>query len=238
MPQWAEIAIRTTVAVVVLFLATKLLGKKQVSQISLFEYITGITIGSIAAYISLDLDAHWALGIVSLFVWVAISWGLEFWTLKSKTVRDFVEGKTKVIIRDGKILEDNLRKVKYSGDDLLEQLRAKNIFSVADVEFAVLESDGKLSAQLKKENQPLTPRTLNWYPPPEQIPFNVIMDGKMMDHPLHQMGKNRDWLNKELARLGMKLEDVYFMQADDQGQVYLDKYDNLARRTGDKNDQI
>ncbi len=238
MPAWIEISIRTLVAVVVLFFATKLLGKKQVSQISLFEYITGITVGSIAAYISLDLDSHWWLGIISLGVWVTISYLLEYWTMKSKGVRDFVEGKSKVVIRRGQILEDNLRKAKYNADDLLQQLRGQGIFAVGDVEFAVLESDGKLSTQLKKELQPLTPSMLNLHPPPEKPPYTVIMDGNLMKNPLTQMGRNKEWLEQELSKHGVKLEQVFLAQADENGQLHLDQFDNPARRTGGPNDEI
>ena len=238
MPAWGETAVRTLVAVIVLFFATKLLGRKQVSQISLFEYITGITIGSIAAYISLDLDAHWLLGIISLAVWVAISYGLEYLTLKSKIIRGFIEGKSVVVIRSGQIIEDNLRKAKYNADDLLEQLRAKDIFAVADVEFAVLESDGKLSTQLKEEHQPLTPSKLNQYPPSNPPPYTIVMDGNLLDNPLKQMGRNRQWLEQELSKQGVKLEQVFLAQADANGQLHLDRFDDPARRTGGKNDEI
>ncbi|GIQ64443.1 hypothetical protein PACILC2_30110 [Paenibacillus cisolokensis] len=110
MPNWLEIVLRTLIAVVVLFSLTKLLGKRQVSQLSLFEYITGITIGSLAAYVSLDLEANWYLGLISMVVWTAISLGIEFLQIKSKKSRDFIDGKATIVIKDGKILEDNLKK--------------------------------------------------------------------------------------------------------------------------------
>lgn len=128
MAQWLEIVLRTLCAVVVLFLMTKVLGKRQVSQLSFFEYLTGITIGSLAAYISLDLEANWYLGLVGLGVWVACSLLIEFLQIKSKKARDFIDFKATVLIKDGKILEDNLKKERLSTDELMEQLRKKTCF--------------------------------------------------------------------------------------------------------------
>ena len=110
MPDWIEIALRTLLAMGVLFVLTKMLGKRQVSQLSLFEYITGITIGSLAAYVSLDLESTWYLGLVSMAVWVGVSLGIEYLQLKSKTARDIIDSKATVLIKDGKIMEDNLKK--------------------------------------------------------------------------------------------------------------------------------
>ncbi|WP_019532806.1 DUF421 domain-containing protein [Paenibacillus ginsengihumi] len=226
MPEWLEVALRTLFAVVVLLALTRLLGKRQVSQLSLFEYITGITIGSLAAYISLDLEANWYLGLVSLVVWVLVSYGFEVLQLKSKLARDLVDSKARVIIKDGKILEDNMKKERLTTDELLEQLRRKNVFRAADVEFAVLETSGELSVLLKKEHQPLTPHHLGVKVGPEQEPQTVIMDAKMMDEPLATMGLSREWLHTELEKLGIPLENVFLGQVDAYGQLYVDLYDD------------
>src|ERR1700730_14032154 len=160
MPKELEVVIRTLVAVIVLFTLTKLLGKRQVSQLSLFEYITGITIGSITAYVSLDLDTNWHLGIIALSVWILVSIGIEFLQLKSKKMRDLIDGTPRILIKDGKIMEDNLKKERITTDELMMQLRKKNFFLVADVEFAVMEPSGDFNVLLKRENQPFTPKHL------------------------------------------------------------------------------
>lgn len=229
MPEWLEVAFRTLFAVVVLFGLTRLLGKRQVSQLSLFEYITGITIGSLAAYISLDLEANWYLGFVSLVVWVLVSFGIELLQLKSKLARDIVDSKARVIIKDGKILEDNMKKERLTTDELLEQLRKKNVFRAADVEFAVLETSGELSVLLKKEYQPLTAHHLGVKVGPEQEPQAVIMDAKIMDEPLATMGLSREWLHTELEKLGIPLENVFLGQVDTYGQLYVDLYDDQLK---------
>jgi len=226
MPEWLEVVWRTLCAVFVLFLLTRLLGKRQVSQLSLFEYITGITIGSLAAYISLDLESTWYLGLISLVVWVAVSLVIEYLQMKSKTARDWLDSKSTVLIKDGKVLEDNMKKERLTSDELLEQLRSKNIFKVADVEFAIIEPNGGINVLLKKENQPLTPSHLGIKVGPEKEPESVIMDGNIMDEPLSRLGLNRGWLFTELEKLGVAIENVYLGQVDAYGQLYVDLFDD------------
>jgi len=226
LPQWLEITLRTLMAVVVLFVLTRLLGKRQVSQLSVFEYITGITIGSLAAYISLDTDASWLLGIVSLTVWVAVSLGIEFLQIKSKRARDLIDGKATVLIERGKILEKNLAKERVTSDELLEMLRKNSIFDVSQVEFAILDTSGELNAMLKKEHQPLTPSDVGITAKPEKPPMAVIMDGKIMADSLRKVGLNESWLNAKLDRLGTSAERIYMAQVDSQNKLYLDPYED------------
>lgn len=226
MPQWLEVVLRTLCAVVVLFLMTKVLGKRQVSQLSFFEYLTGITIGSIAAYISLDLEANWYLGLIGLGVWVGCSLLIEFLQLKSKKARDFIDFKATVLIKDGKILEDNLKKERLTTDELMEQLRKKDVFQVADVEFAIMESSGEINILQTRENLPLTPKDLGIQVAPEKVAQVVVMDGKVMDEPLRVAGFNQGWLVEELDKQGAKIKDVFLAQVDAYGQLTIDLYDD------------
>ncbi|RXZ79173.1 DUF421 domain-containing protein [Paenibacillaceae bacterium] len=229
MPNWLEIVVRTLMAVVVLFIMTKLLGKRQVTQLSLFEYITGITIGNLAGYVSLDLDSTWYLGLIAMLVWVSVSLGIEFTQLKSKRVRDFIDGKGTILVKHGKILEDNLKKERMTTDELMEQLRKKSVFKLADAEFAIMEPSGDINVLLSRANQPLTPQHLGIEVGPEQEPQAVIMDGKIMDEPLATIGYNRKWLNTELEKLGVATENVYLGQVDSYGQLYVDLFDDQLK---------
>lgn len=186
---------------------------------SLFEYITGITLGSLAAYISLERDANGYLGLVVI----------EYSLLKSKTMRDWIEGKATVLIKDGKIMEDNMKKERLTTDDLLEQLWKKSVFKTADVEFAVMELSGEISVLLKKENQPITPKHFGVNVGPEQEPQAVIMDGKIMNEPLATMGLNRQWLKTELEKQGVAIENVFLGQVDSYGQLYVDLFDDQIK---------
>lgn len=226
MPGWLEIAVRSFVTFVGIFFVIKLLGKKQLSEMSFFEYIVGITIGAIAGSLSLNRNIPIMYGVVSLSIWIFIPFLLDYLSLKSKRIRDFVEGKETIVVKDGKILEDNLKKEHYSIENLLNQLRKKEIFRVADVEFAVLETDGDLSVLLKKDKQPVTVEDLNLPLGNEKEPQTVIMDGEIVDESLKNSGLNRQWLKTELEKKGVAIENVFLGQVDALGQLTIDVYDD------------
>jgi uncharacterized membrane protein YcaP (DUF421 family) len=229
MQDWMTIILRTFLAIIVLFAMAKILGKRQVSQLSFFEYITGITIGSIAAYISLDLEATWFLGMIAIATWVAVSLGIEYLQLKSKRARNWIDSKATVLIKDGKILEENMFKERVTTDELMTALRAKRVFRTADVEFAIMEPSGDINILLTRENQPLTPKQLGIKVAPEQEPQTVMMDGKIMDESLSTIGLNREWLNTELEKIGAAVENVFLAQVDSYGQLYVDLFDDQIK---------
>ncbi|KAF2428383.1 DUF421 domain-containing protein [Bacillus subtilis] len=226
MPEWLEVVIRSLLFVVVLFLITKWLGKKQLSELSFFEYVVGITIGSIGAEVITGLERNMFNGIIGIVVFAAIPFLAGLLSLKSKGFRNFIEGKATVFIKDGKIMEDNLKKERYTTDELLELLRKKDVFKVADVEFAVLEPTGDLSVMLKKENQPLTPKDVNLTVASVKEPQTVIMDGEILDEPLSTIGRSRGWLKTELEKQGVTIENVFIGQVDSYGQLTIDLFDD------------
>ncbi|RAP77938.1 DUF421 domain-containing protein [Paenibacillus montanisoli] len=230
MNTWLEIMMRTLTAVIFLLLMTKLLGKRQVTELSVFEYITGITIGNIAGYISLDTDAKWYLGMLSLAVWVAVSLIIELVQLKSKRVRNWIDGTPTVLIQKGKILEKNLKKERLTIDELMQQLRLKDVFRVADVEFAIMEASGAINVLLKKENLPLTPKQLGIKVQSEREPMVVVMDGQVLNDALQVRGYNMQWLEKELKKSDLRIEDVFLAQIDDFGALTVDLYDDKAKQ--------
>lgn len=229
MADWVNIVIRSFCALVFLFVLTRILGKKQISQLTFFEYVLGITIGDLAGAISMDVDFIFWHGVIAILVWVLIPLFLELAALKSKTLRLWFEGKGAVVIQDGKVLEDNLKKERYTADELLEQLRTKSVFRVADVEFAMLEANGDLSILLKSEYQPLTPKHLGMKLVDEKLTLSVIMDGVIQDEPLASTGKSRGWLHKELDKLGVTKENVFLAQVDTNGELTIDLYDDKLK---------
>ena len=226
MPEWLNIIVRSSILVIILFLLTKWLGKKQLSHLSFFEYVAGITIGSIAAEISTGLERNFFHGISSLLVWTAIPFFAGLLAIKSKKARNFIEGKSTVVIKDGKIQEENLTKEQYSVDELLQLLRKKDAFQVADVEFAMLEANGELSVLLKKEKQPITPSDLQMDVAPAKVPHTVILEGEIMDSALAASGFTRSWIDVELQKLNVALDNVYVGQVDTFGQLTVDIYDD------------
>lgn len=205
---------------------TKLLGKKQLSEISFFEYISGITIGSIASEVIINLDKTVWNGIIGIAVFSILIFLIEILSMYRKQVRDFVEGSGTVVIKDGKILEDNLKKEKYSTDELLHLLRAKDIFNLSEVEYAVLEPTGSLSALLKKDFRPVTRKDLGLDSINEKEPQTVIMDGEILDEALTGIGKNRGWLQTELDKKNVTLENAFLAQVDSYGDLTVDLFDD------------
>jgi uncharacterized membrane protein YcaP (DUF421 family) len=223
---WAEIAVRSLSAVFILFVLTRILGKRQISQLTFFEYITGITLGELAGFISTDLEAHYMYGLTAMLVWFLVPLSLELLTLKSMRLRKWLDGKNTVFIKEGKVQENNLKKERYTSDELMEQLRKKNVFNLADVEFAVLEASGDLSVLLKRENQPLTPKHLGITAAPEREAHEIIIDGKVMNEALAESGLSRAWLDAELEKIGVTQQNVFIGQVDSYGSLYVDLYDD------------
>ncbi|MEW5548582.1 DUF421 domain-containing protein [Peribacillus frigoritolerans] len=229
MPDWIEILLRSFFFLIVLFLITKVLGKKQLSQLSFFEYVTGITIGNVGAELATKVEGNIIHGVLSILVFAIAPFIAGLISLKSKTFRDLIEGKASVFIKDGKVMEDNLKKEKYTIDELLGLLRKKDVFDISEVEFALLEANGDFSVMLKKQNQPVTPKDLNLAVAAVKEPQTIIMDGLILDEPLSTIGLNRNWLHTELDKLGVILENVFLGQANSNGELTVDLFDDKLK---------
>lgn len=226
MSNWIELIMRSFIFLALLFLMTKILGKKQISELSFFEYVSGITIGSIAGEAITGLESNIFQGMVAIIIFSLVTLLADILTLKSKSLRDIVEGRATVLIKDGKVLEENLKKEKYTIDELSSLLRQKDIFRFTDVEFAILEPRGTVSALLKRELRPLTPKDLNMKMAAEKEPQTVIMDGSILDEALRSAGKSRGWLSTELEKLEVTLDNVFIGQVDSYGELTVDIYDD------------
>lgn len=229
MPDWIEIVLRSLFFLIVLFVITKVLGKKQLSQLSFFEYVTGITIGNVGAELATKVEGNIIHGVLSILVFAIAPFIAGSISLKSKTFRDLVEGKASVFIKDGKVMEDNLKKEKYTIDELLGLLRKKDVFDISEVEYALLEANGDFAVMLKKQNQPITPKDLNLPVAAVKEPQTIIMDGSILDEPLSTIGLNRNWLHTELDKLGVLLENVFLGQANSNGELTVDLYDDKLK---------
>ncbi|MBN8210367.1 DUF421 domain-containing protein [Bacillus sp. NTK071] len=226
MGDWIEIVLRSLLILAGLFIVTKLLGKKQLSKLSYFEYIVGIIIGDIAGSLSMDADANLVNGVTSILIWTLISILLSYVSLKNKKIRDIVEGKARVFIKDGKILEGNLKKERFTSDELLEMLRKKSVFSVREVEFALLEADGELSVLLKRDYRAVKPSELWLQLPEDKEPRTVIMDGQIIKEMVEKVDRSTEWLQNILADKHVKVEDVYLAQLHSDGKLSLDYYND------------
>ncbi|QHS23648.1 DUF421 domain-containing protein [Virgibacillus sp. MSP4-1] len=225
MPDFLLIFVRTFIAFTVLLILARIMGKKQISQFTFFDYVVGITIGSISATVAINEGVKMTNGILALIYLTIFLFIISYIALKSFAFRDIVEGSPTVLVENGKILEDNLKKVRFTFDDLLIKLREKNAFKVSDVELAVLETDGKVSVMLKSGMQPLTPQTMGMMVEEEHRPQIVIIDGKLIEKKLTEYGYTKEWLLGEINKQGAQnFSDVFLAQIDSKGNVYVDLY--------------
>ncbi|MBM7866507.1 DUF421 domain-containing protein [Heliobacterium gestii] len=226
MPEWMIALLRSTAVFLLILAGARLLGKRQLSQLTLFDLIVVVAIGVVAGALSLNLAGDLASALMAIVVWIGFPIALFYLSIKFKTVRDLVQGKETILINHGKVLDARLMEARMSPEDLLSQLRRKNVFNFADVEFALLEPSGDLSVLLKKEKQPVTAATLERKVGHESAPQTVILDGNFLDEPLAAMGLNRRWLHEELEKIGVAPENVFLAQVDSVGQLYVDLFDD------------
>lgn len=199
-----DVIFRALLSLIVLFLVTKLLGKKQVSQLSLFDYVIGISIGNFAAEMTTDLELSYVNGIVAVLVFGLVAFLVSHLTMKSIVLRRFFIGTPTVLIQNGKILVNNLRKCKLDINDLLEQCRVDGYFDIFQIEYALMEANGRLSILPKGEFLPVTINDMKLKKEQQGLCANVIIDGKIMDNNLNAIGKDKKWLNKELKVKGYR----------------------------------
>ena len=219
-----SVFIRSIVTIVVLFLLAKVMGKKQISQLNLFDYIVGITIGSVAADISLDLNKSFLDGVICMLVFGLTGALVSYVTLKSIKLRRFFTGTPSIIIENGKIIEEGLKKVKFDINDLMEELRGAGYFNIDEVAYAVMETNGKISFLPKDEEKPVTKKDMDLKIIPSSLVANIIIDGKIMMNNLKAMNKYEKWLSHELKVLGYKdLDEILLATLDSNDKIMVYK---------------
>ncbi|GGE39125.1 hypothetical protein GCM10011391_17410 [Pullulanibacillus camelliae] len=223
MPEYLLILMRSLFSFVFLLIICRILGKQQVSQLTFFDYVVGITIGSIAATLSVDQNVKILNGVISLGIWGGVSLLIALLALKSRIFEILVGGKPTVIIENGKIQEKNLQKAKLSVEQLMLNLREKNAFKLADVELAVFETNGQVSVMKKSDNEPITPKLLGMAVEQEKRPYIFIRDGVVQEQSLESAGYSKEWLYGEIQKQGASnFKDVYVAQMDSKGNLYVD----------------
>lgn len=193
---------RAIFSLVSLFLVTKMIGKKQVSELSLFDYVISISIGNFAAEMTMNLELQVLNGFVSVVIFGFIATIVAYLTMKSVVLRRFFMGTPTIIIQDGAFVLKNLKKIKFDMNDFLETARNKGYFDVSEIKYAIMEADGKISFLPKEENLPVTNKDMNLKPIKKGLCANVIIDGKLMKENLNNINKDEKWLLKQLKIKG------------------------------------
>lgn len=203
-----ETVIMAIVSIVVLFVLTKLMGKKQISQLSFFDYAIGISIGSIAAETAVSTTTPFHLSIIAMIIYGGISILVSYLSMKSIRARRLLVGAPVTLIKDGKILVDGLKKSKIDINELLSEARQNGYFDIANISHCVMETNGKFSFIPTSNVKPLTASDVNITVPQETPLANVIIDGKIMEQNLVCLGKSVDWLKSKFSQKNIDIKNV------------------------------
>lgn len=215
---------RTILALVILFLVAKMMGKKQISQLNIFDYIIGITIGSIAADISLDLEKNLTSGILAMFLYGAISYIISIVTLRSIPLRRIFNGVPTVLVEKGKIIQSGFDKSKIDINEFLSQARINGYFDLNEIDYAIMEINGSISFLPNERDKPINKSDMKIKCKNKGLSANIIIDGVCMFNNIEDIGKNKKWLDHELDVQGIKdYSEVLLATCDSNYQVHIYK---------------
>ena len=228
-----DVFLRSIFSILTLFFLTKLMGRKQISQLNLYDYVVGITIGSVAAEISTNLDTHFWDGILVMVIYSVVSIIFSFISLKSIILRRFIIGVPYILIEQGKILEASLKKAKFDINELLQEARISGYYDLSQIEYAIMETNGKVSFLSKSKYSPMTPENMKIKVEKSDLVSNLVIDGKIMKDNLKYIGKDEVWLLKRLYSLGYKsLANILLATCDNKEKikVYEKNYFKLEKK--------
>jgi uncharacterized membrane protein YcaP (DUF421 family) len=231
------VLVRSTIAFFSLLIFTRIIGKEQISQLTFFDYVLGISIGSIAASLTTDLSSrawpHW----IGLLTWAVLGYLMELITMKWRYAAKYLEGEPTIVIMNGKIMESALKKLKYRVSDILALRRNQGVFDVNQVDFAIIEPNGQISILKKPEYQNVINKDMNIQVPPSGISTELIYDGMVIEENLRQLNKDIPWLMDQLRKNNIKdVSEVFLATLNPAGDLYIDKYDDKITKVTDIGD--
>lgn len=205
----------------ILFIIAKIMGHRQVSQLDFFDYITGITIGSIAAEMATELETPWKPAI-AMVVYGTIAFLLNLITSKFPKTRKYINGSPAILMSGGKLYRKNMKKAKLDLSEFLMMCREEGYFDLNDIQTAVFENNGKLTVLPKSLNRPATPEDLKLNPKEDNINTEIIMDGRILEENLKRIGLDLTWLSKQLKAQGYRnAKEIYLGLCDKDNQLSL-----------------
>lgn len=234
MPVYLDIIFRAIAAILLLLLVARILGKQTISNMTFHDFVTGITIGAIAANLAFNESLKWSHMLLSLSIITITSLLLSIIALKSRKWRKWISGSPTVLIEGGKILENNMRKVRYTLDSLDQALRDNGIFNLEEVEHAILEDNGMVSVLKKEQFQLVTKKDLKIRSSSQSFPVELIMDGAVMYKELKEIGLTQEWLESEVKKRGKQISDVFYAVRGTKQQLFFDYYEDGIRKPTDE----
>lgn len=225
MSDTVEIIIRAFVAFVMLMLICHILGKQMISQMTNYQFVAAITIGSIAGNTVFNINIQFFYFILALFIFTGIILLLTVVDMKIKASRRWISGETVLIIENGNILEENMRRLRINLDTLNQGLRGKDIFDITEVQYAFIEPNGSLSVLRKPAYRSITKQDLNLHLSPSTLPVELIIEGKILAENVTLYHLDKDWLLNELSKRNLSLSNVFYAVKSSNGKLYFDLYD-------------
>ncbi|MBZ9686724.1 DUF421 domain-containing protein [Clostridium estertheticum] len=229
MNTWLIILLNSIILFFLTLILTRFMKKRNLSRFTPFDFISYVVIALIVTLISLGIITNIYFGLITLAIWALMPIILDYAGMKSKWIYNILNGKERVLIKNGKVMEDNLAKERMTGQKFLQELRFQKAFNLADVEFAVMETSGDINVSLKADKKPVTPYDLGKKVASKTESQTVILDGNMLNEGLTNIGLNQGWLKTELKNKGVSLENVFIGQVDSSGDLYLDLFDDLIQ---------
>ncbi|AZR73160.1 hypothetical protein BBF96_07040 [Anoxybacter fermentans] len=215
------IIFRTFFLYFLLLVMIRIMGKRELGQLSPFDFVVAIMIAELAAIPMEDESIPIINGILPIVILVILQILLSYLTLKNETIRRWINGSPSILIKNGKIQTKEMKKARCNINDILESLRKKNIFDISDVEFAILETSGQLSVMPKSQKRPVTPEDLGIPTSYEGLPTPLIMDGKINHKNLLEINLTEEWLRDQLRKQGVQsVEDVVFASLNTKGELF------------------
>lgn len=205
-----KIAVTSVVSLAALFVLTKLMGNKQVSQLSMFDYIIGISIGSIAAELATELDNP-EYCLLAMAIYAVMAYLVSVITSKSINAQKIITGRPLILLDNGKLYKKNFRKARIDINEFLTHCRNQGYFDLAEIQTAVFEYNGAVSVLPAENARPLNPADMNISPQQQKLIVNVILDGHISDANLKMTGNNKVWLEKQLHSQGYHSEKEIFL---------------------------
>lgn len=212
---------RTLILYALVVVALRIMGKREIGQLQPFDLVIILMISELAAIPSENVGIPLISGIIPILVLLLASIVLSAIEMKSERARAIINGTPSVLIERGRIVEKELKRNRYNLNDLLEELRIKNVPNIADVEFAVLETNGQVSVLPKSLKRPAVPEDFNMSPSYEGLPTVLIMDGKLNQQNLQKANKDLQWLMDELKKQNLnRIEDVLLASLDTSEKLF------------------
>lgn len=214
----ALVFVRTVILYIAVILSVRLMGKRQIGELQPTELVITILISNIATITLEDTSIPMLSGIIPIFLLVSFELIMSWLTLKSRKIRRLVSGNPQIIIRDGVIDQKQLKELRFSIDDVMEALRTNNIFDISDVQFAIVETTGKISSYSKYPARNVTNSDMKIKGKSENPPYIIINDGIFLEKTFKILGLEKSWLDKILQQKNLEISDIFLMTADKNGK--------------------